>query len=323
MWAMRLAGPETFERVEVPDLTAAGLDQGEVLLRFVTGGLCGSDTPKFKGSFDPDDPYIGVPGVPLHELVGEVVATKSDRFGVGDLAVGLVQRYRALAEYSKTANTTMVKVDPRLDVVDAIVAQPIATVLSALSTIPPAVNDRAIVLGLGPLGLLFCHILHHRGYHVTGVDRVDRSDVAGLFGIDQLVCADGRQWTAEAAGAVDAGLVVECVGHHQGLVADAVELATPTGHVIAFGLPEDEYVFPMRTFFRHHLTMQGGTTRDWQTFMALGQEHLLAHPELASKGVTHRFHPFDAQLAFELHARPKAGRLKVVLSESIPRVAAS
>lgn len=323
MWAMRLAGPEKFERIEMPDLTASDLDGGEILLRFVTGGLCGSDTPKFKGAFDPDDPYIGVPGVPMHELVGEVVATTSDQFEVGDLVVGIVQRYRALAQYSKTAETTMVKVDPALDPMDAIVAQPIATVLNALSTIPPAVNDRAIVLGLGPLGLLFCHVLHDRGYHVIGVDRVDRSDVAELFGIDQVICADIRQWTDENAGSVNAGLVVECVGHHQGLVADAVRLATPTGHVIAFGLPEDEYVFPMRTFFRHHLTMQGGTTRDWHTFMALGQAYLLAHPELAARGVTHRFHPFDAQTAFEVHARPMAGRLKVVLSESVPRVGAS
>lgn len=320
MWALRLAAPETFERIEVPDLTAADLAEGEVLLRFVTGGLCGSDTPKFKGAFDPDDPYIGVAGVPLHELVGEVVATRSDRFAVGDLVVGLVQRYRALAEYCVTADWTVVKLDPRLDPADGVIAQPTATVLNALSTIPPAVNDRAIVLGLGPLGLLFCHVLHHRGYHVTGVDRVDRSDVADAFGIDELVCADIRQWTADVVGTLDAGLVIECVGHHQGILADAIELTTPTGHIVAFGLPEDDYVFPMRTFFRHHLSMHSGTTRDWQRFLSEGQEHVVTHPEIIDAGITHRFHPFDAQAAFERHVRPAAGRLKVVLSESVPRL---
>lgn len=316
---MRLAGPERFERVEVPDLVESDLEDGEVLLRFVTGGLCGSDTPKFRGSYDPDDPYIGLPGVPLHELVGEVVATRSPLYTEGTLVVGLVQRYRALAEFSRTADWTVIPVDPALDPADAVIVQPVATVLNALSTIPEPVNERAIVLGLGPLGLLFCHILHERGYHVTGVDRVDRSDVADAFGIDAVVTADIRKWRPSVAGTTDAGLVVEAIGHHQGILADAVELVSPTGHLVAFGLPEDEYVFPMRTFFRHHLSMHSGTTRDWHRFLTEAQRYVLEHPEIHRCGITHRYHPFDAQTAFERHTRPAEGRLKVVLSEQAPR----
>jgi threonine dehydrogenase-like Zn-dependent dehydrogenase len=316
---MRLTGPETFERIETPDLGEADLEDGDVLLRFVTGGLCGSDTPKFRGAFDPDDPYIGFPGVPLHELVGEVVASRSPRYRPGTLVVGLVQRYRALAEYSRTADWTVIPVDPALDPGDAVIVQPVATVMNALSTIPEPVNDRAMVLGLGPLGLLFCHVLHDRGYHVTGVDRVDRSDVAEAFGVDELVTRDIRDWTPEVAGATSAGLVVEAVGHHQGILADAVELASPTGHIVAFGLPEDEYVFPMRTFFRHHLSMHSGTTRDWHRFLTQAQDYVLQHPEIHVAGITHRYHPFDAESAFRQHARPARGRLKVVLSESVPR----
>jgi len=316
---MQLAGPERFEQVEVPDLVEADLEEGDVLLRFVTGGLCGSDTPKFRGLYDPDDPYIGLPGVPLHELVGEVVASRSPLYSVGALVVGLVQRYRALAQFSRTADWTVIPVDPALDATDAVIVQPVATVLNALSTIPTPVNNRAIVLGLGPLGLLFCHVLHQRGYHVTGVDRVDRSDVADAFGVDELVTADIRKWRPLAASSVDAGLVIEAIGHHQGILADAVELVSPTGHLVAFGLPEDEYVFPMRTFFRHHLSMHSGTTRDWHRFLTEAQGYVLEHPEIYERGITHRFHPLDAQAAFELHARPAAGRLKVVLSEQVPQ----
>lgn len=320
MWAMRLTGPERFEKLDVTDLGPGDLDGGEVLLRFITGGLCGSDTPKFRGAYDPDDPYIGLPGVPLHELVGEVVATRSGRYPVGTVVVGLVQRYRALAQFSKTADTTVIPVDSRLDPAVAIVIQPLATVLNALSTLPEATDNRAIVLGLGPLGLLFCHVLHQRGYDVTGVDRVDRSDVAGHFGIDELVTEDIRKWAAQVRQSTTAGLVVEAVGHHQGLLADAVSLASPAGHIVAFGLPEDEYVFPMRTFFRHHLSMHSGTTRNWHRFLGKAQTYVLKHPELHEVGITHRFHPFDAEEAFREHARPRMGRLKVVLSESAPRI---
>jgi hypothetical protein len=45
------------------------------------------------------------------------------------------------------------------------------------------------------------------------------------------------------------------------------------------------------------------------------------HPEIHQVGITHRYHPFDAESAFRQHARPARGRLKVTLSESIPREA--
>ena len=44
------------------------------------------------------------------------------------------------------------------------------------------------VLGLGPIGLLFCHVLKERGAaRVFGVDRVDRSAIAPRFGVDDVV----------------------------------------------------------------------------------------------------------------------------------------
>lgn len=317
MWAMQLTAPERIERVEVPDLTADSLGPDEVLLRFVTGGLCGSDSPKFRGAFDPDEPFIGAPGVPLHELVGEVVASTSPRHAPGSHVVGLVQRFAGLAQFSRTAADTVVAVAPGLDPADAVVVQPVATVLNALRRLPEPVNDRAVVLGLGPLGLLFCHTLHQRGYRVTGVDRVDRSDVAAEFGIDDLVTADIDAWT-DASGA-DAAVVVEAIGHDQRLVADAVRLAANEGHVVAFGLPDGDAIFPLREFYQRRLSLTSGNTRNWQRYLAEGQDYVLEHPELHAVGITHRFHPFDAQAAFATHLRPAAGRLKVVLSESVAR----
>lgn len=314
MWAMRLCAPSRFEQLEIPAPRPEDLRDGELLVRFKVGGLCGSDTPKFEGRFDPDDPYIGQPCVPLHEVLGIVEVSRDPAFAEGDRVVGLAPQYHGLSELVVTTGRHVVQVDPRLTDIAGITIQPVATVLNALSTLPDLPNRDALVLGLGPLGLVFTHVLHDRGFRVTGIDRVDRTSVAGAFGIDTVLTRDIREWARAADHRDDFGLAVDAVGHHQGILADAIGSLTPTGHMIVFGLPEDDYVFPMRRFFRRHLSMRAGTTRDWPRFLSEAQAYVLAHPELHEAGVTDVFHPFEAEKAFLTHARPAAGRLKVLLA---------
>ena len=83
MWAMRLAGPGAFERITVPVPTAGDLGDGQVLLRTLAGGICGSDLPYFRGAHPlPEVPGLTgrlaseLPGFPMHEVVGEVVASR-------------------------------------------------------------------------------------------------------------------------------------------------------------------------------------------------------------------------------------------------------
>lgn len=48
MWAYRTAGPGFVERYEAPDDTSP-LGPGQVRLRLLVAGLCGSDMPRFNG----------------------------------------------------------------------------------------------------------------------------------------------------------------------------------------------------------------------------------------------------------------------------------
>lgn len=49
MWCYRLVAPYTFERVTVPEPAPDRLRDGQVLLKFLAAGICGSDIPGFKG----------------------------------------------------------------------------------------------------------------------------------------------------------------------------------------------------------------------------------------------------------------------------------
>ena len=315
MWQLRQPGPAVFERDEVPAPAASDLASGEVLLRFLAGSICGSDIPKFLGRVDPTNPATGRPGAPLHELVGVVEASRSDRLPPGTRVVGNVAGARGLSEYVVNPAAYLHPVDDRLGDVAATVVQPLATVMNALSHVPDVAARSVTVLGLGPLGLLFAHLLKSRGaVRVTGVDRVDRSDVAAAFGVDRPVCADVRSWAASLGDGERPSLVVDAIGHDQEHLASAIDALDHGGDLLVFGLPDEHYVFPMRAFYRKALRMWSGATRDWERFLGQAHEHVLRHDVLSTEYVTHTLPVLEAERAYRMYATPASGRLKVALT---------
>lgn len=315
MWIFRQPGPSEFTRYEVGKPSEHDLAEGEVLLEFLFGSICGSDIPKFRGIMDPDNPYTGNPGVPLHELVGRVELSRSDRFVPGDRVVGIVEESRGLSEYVVDSARFLAAAPDSLTDEEAVIIQPVATVLSAYSRVGPLAGRHVAVLGLGPLGVLFTHVAKALGAdQVTGVDVIDRTDVGGSFGMDDVVISDVRHWARGLAADERPDLVVDCIGHSGDIVADAVMAVGRGGEVLVFGLPEDEYAFPMRQFFRKGLTMAAGATQDWATYLSEAGDYVVEHRDLRSSYMTHVLPVTRAQEAFELYALPAEGRLKVGLT---------
>lgn len=315
MWQLRQPGPAIFERLDVPAPGVDDVGPDEVLMRFLAGSICGSDIPKFLGHVDPDNPYTGMPGVPLHEIVGRVEASRSDRFAPGDRVVGIAAKSRGLAEHIVNPAHYLHRLDDRLGDVEATVVQPVSTVLSAYSNVSDVAGRSVAVLGLGPLGIVFAQVAKTRGAaHVTGIDRVDRSDVGEAFGIDEVVTSEIRTWASGLDDRARPDLVVDAIGHRQEILSDAVDAVAVGGELLVFGLPEDHYVFPMRAYFRKNLTMWAGATQDWGRFLAEGQDHVQKHDVLTNAYLTHTLSINDAEQAYRLYATPASGRLKVALT---------
>ncbi|MFL6123581.1 zinc-binding dehydrogenase [Actinophytocola sp.] len=312
MWALRQPAPYEFERIEVPDPDPADLPPGRVLVRFRLGGICGSDLPPFAGVRDVGFPHTGTVGAPLHEIVGDVVASADDRLRRGERVVGKVSTSDGLREVVVARAELLHPLADALSDGEAIVAQPLATVLCALDRVGALPGRRAAVLGLGPIGMLFGAALKERGYHVTGVDRVDRTAVAAVFGIDEPVVAQTREW---AAGLSDdrPDLVVDAIGHSQDVLADCVEAARTHGEVYVFGLPEEHYVLPMRRFFDKMLVLRAGATTNWPAHLAAAERFLLDHRDLAAAYVTDTYPMAEAKEAYLSALRPAVGRLKIAL----------
>jgi threonine dehydrogenase-like Zn-dependent dehydrogenase len=312
VWAFRQPAPYEVERVEVAEPGPPG--PGEVVVRYRVGGICGSDLPAFSGVRNLENPHTGTIGAPLHEIVGDVVVSADERLRVGDRVVGTAWPV-GLQELVTIPAANLHALSPGLSDLEAIVAQPLSTVLCALDRVGELAGLRAAVLGLGPMGVLFAAVLRERGAYVIGVDRVDRRAVAGVFGIDDVVVGESREWAADVAPPPD--LVIDAVGHSQDLLDDCVSAVRPHGEIFMFGLPEEHYVLPMRRFFRKNLTMRAGVTWNWPRHLAAAERFLLAKRDLAPAYVTHVFPLDDIQHAFLTALRPSAGRLKIALTPGV------
>ena len=121
MWAFRLCAPGTFEKVTAPAPDPARLKDGQVLIRVLAGGLCGSDFTFFKGVRNPAVPmeneasYAASPyGASLHEVAGEVVVTRDPALREGSTVVGWATGMDGLAEYAVTDGISLAEYDDTL-----------------------------------------------------------------------------------------------------------------------------------------------------------------------------------------------------------------
>jgi L-iditol 2-dehydrogenase len=318
-----LSAPSTFSFVSVPRPTAAALAPGQALVRVAAGGICGSDLPYFRGT--PLPGYNGAApataGYPMHEIAGELVAARSGPDGVeappaGSQVVGWATSYDGLADYVVTDVAGIAPYPAGLAAEDAVLIQPLACVLYAVARLGDVSGLDCAVLGLGSIGLLFCHVLRDRGAaHVVGVDRVDRGDVAASFGVDELHWCGSEQWAAGLDPGRRPSLVIEAVGHQVSTLQHALTAVAPSSTVFYFGVNDERfYPLDMDLMLRKNLTLMSGGTLDRQRMLAKAAGYLSRSPELVRLSITHRFPRSQVQRAYELAATPAAGRLKVVIT---------
>ena len=314
MWAYRLQQPKVVERIVLPE-GRAPLARGDVRVRLTAAGLCGSDMPRFLGTHGP-----GVDGTyglaPVHEVVGEVVEATTAQFASGQRVVGALGRDGGLAEYVVADGSRLVAVPEELNDVEAVSVQSLATILRAASKLPEPVGKRAVVLGAGPIGLAFCHVLKHYGTaQVTAIDPVDRTGTAEAFGADRFFHMTSAEWLKTLKVADRPDIVIEAVGHQQATLRDAILGVADHGFVFGFGEPDDvNYEVPYEELYLRDATLASGrTTTEWPQVLSAAGDYLLRYRGDFGAYISHVIDAKEAQRAYSLYAQPQVGRLKVVM----------
>ena len=318
MWAYTLTAPRHFERVDVPEPVESALKDRQVIIRMLAGAVCGSDLAPFKGHHVEHAQFAGdyapnYTGYPMHEVVGEVVASRSPELSTGTRVVGWAGHHDALAEYVVTSDDVVTVDDSGLDPTISILIQTLACVSYAVDRLGDVEGHHTAVLGQGPIGTLFSHLLKVRGAaKVTAVDVVDRADVAAAFDVDEFVHGSSDRWARRIADPDRPSVVVDAIGHQAFTLNDAVTAIAKDGRLYYFGLPEvPQVAFDLHTFFRKQLTMFAGVTQSRRRYLDVARDHLRSHPFLAERYVTHVYDIDDVDQAFEAACSPTRGRIKI------------
>jgi threonine dehydrogenase-like Zn-dependent dehydrogenase len=314
--ALYLVKPRQFEVVQVatPDI---GDDQ--ILVRLGKAVLCGSDIPKFVGTW-PGLEYPLPPGMPIHECVGAVVDSRSPRFQEGDAVVAVPKGDQGLAEYYVADAVKAIRIpEPLIQSEASLLIQPLSTVIYALDRLVDVAGSTALVVGLGPIGLLTTWLLGQYGAWVLGVDPIGwRCDAARRLGavrtfelhserLLSLVASD-EAWEPP-------DICVEAVGQQTRTINDCLYLVKHGGQVLALGVPlQPVYPLDYIRFFRQNVTLIASVTPPDETYMIRAAELISRHEQELAFLITHRFTLADAAEAYALYERPTGGHsLKVML----------
>jgi len=228
------------------------VNAGDVMIRPLLAGVCGTDLDLIDGSIDPA--YIRYPLVLGHEWVGDLlndapgVGVAGDRVVVegiipcgvcGACRVGATNlcaiydeigftRPGAIAELIAVPKRLIHRIDDAVNVDDAVLIEPMAVVWRALSRFPLRDHLNVVVVGDGTIGLLAAHLVRqfNPARVVVAGRRPGQSSLANAAGADEFVTTTPEETF---------DLVIEAVGTGPS-TSSAVALAARGAMVIVLGL---------------------------------------------------------------------------------------
>ena len=226
------------------------------------------------------------------------------------------------AEQLLIADNRLVHIDDGLSNEAAVIAQPMATVLSALAAVPNVIGLTVAVIGQGPVGQLFNACLASAGAaRIVGLDvRESRLARSCEFGATDVVVvspddegAGAWERVREITGGTMADLVVEAVGHAEQQFNLATALTRNKGRVLYFGIPPDRLDgISFEPVVRKSLTIHTSVPDDLRPFVTIAMRAIRQGRINPDRLITHRFGFAHLQKAFETY-RDHVG-LKVILS---------
>ena len=318
MKAAQIVAPRQIEMIDIDKPDISSDPEGTVLIKTHMTAICGTDMPSFAMERLAAD-YPLSPGMTIHECIGVVVESKSDRFKEGDAVLALPGRIGGLAEYfvSHEAVTIPLVEFERKDCI--LMSQPLGTVIWACSKFGNLLNQDVVVMGQGPMGLLFTHLLSNLGAKtVVTTDLVDfRLEVSKQMQATHTINSTEVDTVAAVERITDgrmADVVIEVVGHQTETINQCMDLVKRDGTILAFGVPDDPtYPFGFGNFFRKNIRFIGSVGPDAQNNFPLAMDMIAQGRMDVSPIITHRLPFTEVQRGFELSLHKKDEAIKIVL----------
>lgn len=336
-------GPNRMQMEELPE---PEIGPGELLVRVHTCGVCGTDLKKIHyGLVEP-------PRVFGHEIAGTVAAVTADEtdWKVGDRVVVqhhvpcgscfYCQRklYASCPDYKRTGLTAgfepagggfaeyvrvlpfarrgIVRIPDHVSFETASFLEPLNTVLKGVQTARVESGETALIIGQGPIGLLFTQTLRARGLEVIATDLFEaRRDIAARFG---AIAVDPRttdvpELCRERTGGRGADLAVVAVASTS-VISGALDAIRPAGRVLLFAQTRlgEETPIDVGQVCMLEKALLGSYSADID-LQALATELLFTGQIEVAPLITHRFPLERINDALKVASHPGPDSLKVMV----------
>ncbi len=308
--AVRLVDVGRVEQVEIP---VRDPGPGEVLIRVLGVGLCGSDAHWFRegGIGDLSIPTGGV--VPCHEFCGviETGSRSGERVAIdpaipclhceqcvrGRLNLCLAMRFAGqasteggLQEFVVWPERCLVPIPDNVTNEQGALLEPFGVALHALDLGALRAGETVGVIGCGPLGLLVIKALASRGVEAIAAKEPLAHRMSAALDFGAVV------WPEEGDGRFD--VIFECAGRDESLHESLVAVA-PGGRVVLVGIPEhDRSSFQASLARRKEISLRSSRRMMPQDLERAAR--MAGSGEVSLDGlVTHRFGLSAALAAFQ------------------------
>ena len=295
--------------------------EGEVLVRCSHVAICGSNMGQYTGKgLWGDIDYPNPVGWSGHENIGTIVESRCDDWKEGALVLALPEGPYGFAEYIVSRPPSIARLpQDTADPAAFIVAQPLSTVLRALKRTGALINQSCAVVGQGPMGLMFTHILRLMGAStVVAIDPLDwRLEWSKRYGADTIVDAskeDVVQVVNKWTNGKMLDFVVEAVGSADALKT-AAYLPRHGGRLLVFGVPHHEsQAFPWYHVFREEIQINTSVGPQCGAFFQTAMGMVIDDRASVLTELVRPRMPWDkAPEAFEMYAERAKDSLKLTL----------
>ena len=260
------------------------LKPGHVILDIAGCGICGSDMHVYRGS----ESSWHFPVLFGHEFAGTIAAVAEDvtGFAVGDIVTVEPMTYCGTCEmckkkrYNLCPNAMMygaelpggfakqiavdyrylIKAPQGVTAMQAVVAEPLATVIHGFNRLKQQEYDNVVIFGAGAIGLLAASVALTRARHVAVIDVVpSRLETASAIGVTLTVNSKEKD-VADAVMKMTAGkkadLCIDCAGIST--VRDqCFRLISPGGELLFIAMGPDVTEVNFRQLVSRELTAYG------------------------------------------------------------------
>jgi threonine dehydrogenase-like Zn-dependent dehydrogenase len=307
---------EKIEIIEADEPNVSQYPPGTIKIKTELSALCGSDIPNFV--LDQDD-YPGRLGTAIHEAIGTVAQSNSNRFKPGDRVLALPRQIGGCSEFFLShEDVTMPLVDFHSQE-QILMSQPLGTVIWASRKLGSVINKDVVIFGAGPIGQLTSHTISNLGAKtITVVDVVDfRLGVARKMRATETINAARENVLGRIEQITDgrmADIAIEMVGHNVETINTCIDAVKRLGTVLCFGVP-DEDVYPIHypKIIRKNLSVIGTIGPEAQADFPLAMDWIVEGRIDVSPIITHRMPFTDAQKAFEMFVNERDKAIKIVL----------